>query len=51
LLEIIASKFYKGALQLITGTTKLILDTVNSQDGNFTGSAQTGEITKNHQDE
>lgn len=48
--EIIASKIVpEGALQLLSGMTKSILDTVNSQDVvTFTGSAQTGRLLKNH---
>lgn len=48
--EIIASGILpEGALQLISGTAKNILDTVNSQDVvTFTGSAHTGRILKNH---
>lgn len=48
--EIIASGILpEGALQLISGTAKNILDTVNSQDVvTFTGSAKIGRILKNH---
>jgi len=48
--EIIASGILpEGALQLISGTTKNILDTVQSQDVvTFTGSASTGRKLKNH---
>jgi oxepin-CoA hydrolase/3-oxo-5,6-dehydrosuberyl-CoA semialdehyde dehydrogenase len=48
--EIIASGILpEGALQLISGTAKTILDTVQSQDVvTFTGSASTGKILKNH---
>lgn len=48
--EIIASGFLpEGALQLISGTAKNILDTVQSQDVvTFTGSAKIGRILKNH---
>jgi oxepin-CoA hydrolase/3-oxo-5,6-dehydrosuberyl-CoA semialdehyde dehydrogenase len=39
----------EGALQLISGTAKNILDTVQSQDiVTFTGSASTGRLLKNH---
>jgi oxepin-CoA hydrolase/3-oxo-5,6-dehydrosuberyl-CoA semialdehyde dehydrogenase len=39
----------EGALQLISGTAKNILDTVQSQDViSFTGSASTGKLLKNH---
>ncbi len=39
----------EGALQLISGTAKNILDTVQSQDVvTFTGSASTGRMLKNH---
>lgn len=39
----------EGALQLISGTAKNILDTVQSQDiVTFTGSASTGKLLKNH---
>jgi len=39
----------EGALQLISGTAKNILDTVQSQDVvSFTGSASTGRLLKNH---
>ncbi len=46
--EIIASGILpEGALQLISGTAKNILDTVQSQDVvTFTGSAKTGKILK-----
>lgn len=48
--EIIASGILpEGALQLISGTAKNILDTVGSQDVvTFTGSAKIGRILKNH---
>ncbi len=48
--EIIASKILpEGSLQLISGTSKNILDTVESQDVvTFTGSASTGRILKQH---
>ena len=48
--EIIASGILpEGALQLISGTAKSILDTVESQDVvTFTGSASTGRLLKNH---
>jgi len=48
--EIIASKILpEGALQLITGSARTILDTVNSQDVvTFTGSATTGRLLKSH---
>lgn len=48
--EIIASGILpEGALQLISGTEKSILDTVTSQDVvTFTGSAGTGKILKQH---
>tara|TARA_B100000795_G_scaffold88781_1_gene64588 strand:- start:17106 stop:19649 length:2544 start_codon:yes stop_codon:yes gene_type:complete len=48
--EIIASGILpQGALQLISGTARGILDTVGSQDVvTFTGSATTGRILKNH---
>ncbi len=48
--EIIASGILpEGAIQLISGTAKSILDTVQSQDVvTFTGSASTGKILKNH---
>lgn len=48
--EIIASGILpKGALQLISGTAKTILDTVTSQDVvTFTGSASTGRMLKKH---
>ena len=48
--EIIASGILpEGALQLISGTAKNILETVNSQDVvTFTGSAKIGRILKNH---
>jgi len=48
--EIIASGIVpEGALQLISGTARNILDTVQSQDVvTFTGSASTGKILKNH---
>jgi len=39
----------EGALQLISGTAKTILDTVQSQDVvTFTGSAKVGRMLKNH---
>lgn len=39
----------EGAIQLISGTAKNILDTVGSQDVvTFTGSASTGRMLKNH---
>ncbi len=48
--EIIASKILpEGALQLITGSARAILDTVESQDVvTFTGSAATGRLLKAH---
>lgn len=48
--EIIASKIIpEGALQLITGSARTILDTVESQDVvTFTGSATTGRLLKSH---
>ncbi|MFC4722318.1 phenylacetic acid degradation bifunctional protein PaaZ [Geojedonia litorea] len=48
--EIIASGILpEGALQIINGTVKNILDTVESQDVvTFTGSAQTGRLLKAH---
>ena len=48
--EIIASNILpEGALQLISGTTKNIFDTVESQDViTFTGSAATGRLLKAH---
>lgn len=48
--EIIASGILpEGALQIINGTVKSILDTVVSQDVvTFTGSAQTGRLLKGH---
>jgi oxepin-CoA hydrolase/3-oxo-5,6-dehydrosuberyl-CoA semialdehyde dehydrogenase len=48
--EIIASGILpEGSLQLISGTARSILDTVQSQDVvTFTGSASTGRILKNH---
>lgn len=48
--EIIASGILpEGALQLISGTAKNILDSTQSQDVvTFTGSASTGRILKNH---
>jgi len=48
--EIIASKILpEGALQLITGSARTILDTVESQDVvTFTGSASTGRLLKSH---
>ena len=48
--EIIASGILpEGSLQLISGTAKNILDTVESQDVvTFTGSASTGRILKQH---
>ncbi len=47
---IIASKILpEGALQLITGSARTILDTVESQDTvTFTGSASTGKLLKSH---
>jgi len=40
----------EGALQIINGTVKNILDTVESQDVvTFTGSAHTGKLLKSHQ--
>lgn len=49
-IEIIASGILpEGSLQLISGTAKNILDTVNSQDVvTFTGSAKIGRQLKNH---
>jgi len=49
--EIIASGILpEGALQLITGSARTILDTVDSQDVvTFTGSATTGRLLKSHQ--
>ena len=49
--EIIASKILpEGALQLICGSARSILDTVGSQDVvTFTGSASTGRMLKGHQ--
>lgn len=48
--EIVASGILpEGAIQLISGTAKNILDTVQSQDVvTFTGSASTGRLLKNH---
>ncbi len=48
--EIIASKILpEGAIQLICGTAKNILDGTQSQDVvTFTGSASTGRLLKNH---
>ncbi|HET8809605.1 MAG TPA: phenylacetic acid degradation bifunctional protein PaaZ [Flavobacteriaceae bacterium] len=48
--EIIASKILpEGALQLISGSARNILDTVQSQDVvTFTGSASTGKLLKSH---
>ncbi|MDO5979727.1 phenylacetic acid degradation bifunctional protein PaaZ [Flavivirga spongiicola] len=48
--EIIASNILpEGALQLITGSARSILDTVQSQDVvTFTGSASTGRLLKSH---
>ena len=48
--EIVASGILpEGSLQLISGTERTILDTVQSQDVvTFTGSATTGRILKNH---
>ncbi|MGM0636622.1 MAG: phenylacetic acid degradation bifunctional protein PaaZ [Bacteroidota bacterium] len=48
--EIIASGILpEGALQLISGTEKTILESVESQDiVTFTGSASTGRLLKNH---
>ena len=48
--EIVNSKILpEGALQLISGTAKTILDTVQSQDVvTFTGSASTGRLLRNH---
>lgn len=48
--EIMASGILpEGALQIINGTVKTILDTVESQDVvTFTGSAQTGRLLKAH---
>jgi len=48
--EIIASGILpEGALQIINGTVKTILDTVESQDVvTFTGSASTGRLLKAH---
>ena len=48
--EIIASGILpEGALQLISGTVKSILDSTESQDiVTFTGSAKTGRLLKNH---
>lgn len=48
--EIIASGILpEGSLQLISGTAKNILDTVQSQDVvTFTGSAKIGRLLKNH---
>jgi oxepin-CoA hydrolase/3-oxo-5,6-dehydrosuberyl-CoA semialdehyde dehydrogenase len=49
--EIIASGILpEGALQLICGSARTILDTVDSQDVvTFTGSADTGRLLKSHQ--
>lgn len=49
--EIIASNILpEGALQLISGSARTILDTVDSQDVvTFTGSASTGRLLKSHQ--
>lgn len=48
--EIIASKILpEGALQLISGSARNILDTVQSQDVvTFTGSASTGKLLRSH---
>jgi oxepin-CoA hydrolase/3-oxo-5,6-dehydrosuberyl-CoA semialdehyde dehydrogenase len=48
--DIIASKILpEGALQLIAGSARTILDTVESQDVvTFTGSASTGRLLKSH---
>jgi oxepin-CoA hydrolase/3-oxo-5,6-dehydrosuberyl-CoA semialdehyde dehydrogenase len=48
--EIITSGILpEGSIQLISGTAKNILDTVQSQDVvTFTGSASTGKILRNH---
>ncbi|NNM22570.1 MAG: phenylacetic acid degradation bifunctional protein PaaZ [Flavobacteriaceae bacterium] len=48
--EIVASDILpEGAIQLICGTAKNILDTVQSQDVvTFTGSASTGKVLRNH---
>ncbi|PQB05029.1 phenylacetic acid degradation bifunctional protein PaaZ [Aureitalea marina] len=48
--EIVASGILpEGSIQLISGTARDILDTVQSQDVvTFTGSASTGRILKNH---
>lgn len=48
--EIIASNILpEGALQLISGSARTILDTVESQDVvTFTGSASTGRMLKSH---
>ncbi|PWK17556.1 phenylacetic acid degradation bifunctional protein PaaZ [Xanthomarina spongicola] len=48
--EIIASGILpEGALQLISGSARTILDTVDSQDVvTFTGSASTGRLLKSH---
>ena len=48
--EIVASGILpEGGLQLISGTARNILDTVQSQDVvSFTGSASTGKLIKNH---
>ena len=48
--EIIASNILpEGALQLIAGSARTILDTVSSQDVvTFTGSASTGRLLKSH---
>ena len=48
--EIIASGILpEGALQLITGSARTILDTIQSQDVvTFTGSASTGRLLKSH---
>ncbi len=46
---IISGILPEGAIQLISGTAKTILDTVESQDVvTFTGSASTGKILKRH---
>lgn len=48
--EIVSSGILpEGALQLISGTARNILDTVQSQDVvTFTGSASTGKLLRNH---
>lgn len=48
--EIVASEILpEGSIQLISGTAKNILDTVQSQDVvTFTGSAHTGRMLRNH---